>query len=153
MSILDDVVAMKTLDPSNVLGSTALFADQCKQAWDESAQIKFPASYNKIYNIVVCGMGGSRFTPKTIKELYKDRIKEPYEIIEDYTLPAYVDQDTLVVLSSFSGSTEEVVSCARHAIERKAKLTAVVAGGVVAEMAKSHGFPAYIFDPKYNPCG
>jgi len=153
MNILDDVVAMKTLDPSNVLGSTSLFADQCKQAWEESSVITFPSSYNQIYNIVVCGMGGSRFTPKTIKELYKDRITEPYEINEDYNLPAYVDEDTLVILSSFSGSTEEVISCARQAIERKAKVTAVVGGGTLAEMAKTHGFPAYIFSPKFNPCG
>jgi glucose/mannose-6-phosphate isomerase len=153
MSILDDIVGMRTLDPANVLGSTGLFADQCKQAWDESSSIKFPSSYNQLYNIVVCGMGGSRFTPKTVKELYKDRIKEPYEIIEDYTLPKYVDGNTLVILSSYSGSTEEVVTCARQAMDRKAKVTAVAAGGTIADMSKARGFPAYIFTPKYNPCG
>lgn len=146
MKTLDDIALMKSLDPSNVLGSTGLFADQCQQAWVESSSLKFPDSYNQIYNIVVCGLGGSRFTPKTIKELYRDRIKEPYEIIEDYTLPNYVDKDTLVILSSYSGTTEEVLACAKDAKKRGAKITAV-AGASITDG------PAYIFTPKYNPCG
>jgi glucose/mannose-6-phosphate isomerase len=85
--------------------------------------------------------------------LFKDRIKEPYEIVEDYTLPRYADHDTLVVLSSYSGSTEEVVSCAKDALARKARLTAVAGGGTIAQMAKENGFPAYIFSPKFNPSG
>lgn len=153
MMNLDDIVGMKTLDPSNVLGSTGMFADQCKQAWEESSTIPFPDTYKQIYNIVVVGMGGSRFTPKTIKELYRDRIKEPYEIVEDYTLPSYVDGDTLVVLSSFSGTTEEVIACGKDALARGAKLTAVAQGGKVGEMMKEHKFPAYIFNPTFNPCG
>lgn len=145
MTNLDDVAAMKKLDPKGVLESTAMFPDQCKQAWREASVIQFPPSYQPIYNIVVCGMGGSRFTPRTIKELFADRIKEPYEIVEDYTLPAYVDKDTLVVLSSYSGTTEEVLSCGQDAIKRGAKVTAVSQRASVPV--------GYLFDPKHNPCG
>lgn len=153
MKSLDDIVAMKTLDPSDVLGSTGFFADQCEQAWSESSTLKFPSSYDNIRSVVVCGMGGSRFTPKTIKELFKDRIKTSYEIIEDYTLPKYVDKDTLVILSSFSGTTEEVIACGKEALARGAKVTAVVQGGPIATMLKEHSLTGYVFDPKYNPCG
>lgn len=155
MKTLDDISSMKKLDPSGVLESTVLFPDQCKQAWDEASAIKFPATYDQIYNIVVCGMGGSRFTPKTIKELYRDRIKEPYEIVEDYTLPSYVDKDTLVVLSSYSGTTEEVLACGQDAIKRGAKLTGIMMNrnGKIASFLKDKGATAYVFDAKYNPCG
>lgn len=142
---LDDVAAMKKLDPKGVLESTIKFADQCEQAWKEASAILFPASYSAIYNVVVCGMGGSRFTPRTIKELFRDRIKEPYEIAEDYILPAYVDKDTLVILSSYSGTTEEVLSCGQDAIKRGAKVTAVSQSATVPV--------GYLFDPKHNPCG
>lgn len=153
MTNLDDVKAMQTLDPSGVLRSTAMFADQCQQAWNEASALVFPPKYDQIYNIVVCGMGGSRFTPKTIKELFRDRIKEPYEIVEDYTLPAYVDKDTLVVLSSYSGTTEEVISCGQDAIRRGARLAAVASGGKVTQLLKENNCRGYIFDPKFNPCG
>lgn len=131
---------------THVLESTAHFPDQCQQAWEESTKIVFGEEYQNIYNIVVCGMGGSRFTPKSIKELFRDRIKEPYEIVEDYTLPAYVDHDTLVILSSYSGTTEEVLSCAQDAAKRGARVTAVSTKKIVDA-------PSYIFNPKYNPCG
>lgn len=130
----------------NVLDSTRQFPDQCKQAWEESSKIVFGDDFKNIYNIVVCGMGGSRFTPETIKYLFKDRIKEPYEIIEDYTLPAYVDHDTLVVLSSYSGTTEEVLACKAEALKRGARITAV-------SSKKMTEGPSYVFNPKYNPCG
>lgn len=155
MKNLDDIDAMKKIDPSGVLASTGMFADQCQQAWEEASKISFPADYESIYNIVVCGMGGSRFTPRTIKELFRDRIKEPYEIVEDYTLPAYVDKDTLVILSSFSGTTEEVLACGQDAIKRGARLSGVMKNGdsKVSSFLKASGTTAYFFDPKHNPCG
>lgn len=153
MANLDNVEELQKLDPSGVLESTGKFADQCRQAWAEASAIQFPNTYRDIQNIVVCGMGGSRFTPRTIKELYKDAIRLPYEIVEDYALPAYVGPSTLVVLSSYSGTTEEVVSCGKDAIARGAKLTGVAMGGAIDEMLRSQSVPAYLFTPTHNPCG
>ncbi len=152
MNSLDDLAPMKALDPSDVLGSTALFAKQCEQAWQESSKLVFPETYKPIYNVVVCGMGGSRFTPKAIRDVFFDRIKEPVEFVDDYDLPAYVDRDTLVILSSFSGTTEEVIACGQEALKRGAKVTAVVGGGKIADMLKEHNLVGYVFNPKYNPC-
>ena len=135
----------------NVLASINNFPDQCLQAWQESSQITFPDDYKHVNNIVVCGMGGSRFTPKTIKELYRDQIKLPYEIVDDYTVPNYVNADSLVILSSYSGTTEEIVACGQDAIKRGAKLTGITSGGPIADLLKNH--PAYIFNPIHNPSG
>src|SRR4030042_6583302 len=99
---LNDTDAMKKLDPTGVLNSTAMFPDQCETAWKESSTMEFPGDFRNIRDIVVCGMGGSRFTPKTVKELFRDRITVPYEIVEDYSLPRYVNEKSLVVLSSYS---------------------------------------------------
>lgn len=119
--------------------------DQCQTAWDDSSKIKFPAPYSLVKNIVVCGLGGSRFTPLTIKYLYADKIKLPYEIIDDYNLPAYVDQNTLVILSSYSGTTEEVLSCAQQAVAKKAQIAQVSSKSIL-------DVPGYIFNPdKFNP--
>lgn len=145
MHSLDDVVAMKKLDPSGVFESTAMFPDQCASAWEESQKVSFPEEYKKVKNIVVCGMGGSRFTPKTIKYLFRKYIRLPYEICEDYTVPGYVNSDSLVILSSYSGTTEEMLSAGKDAQTKGAKIAVV--------SSKKMDAPGYYFDPKFNPCG
>jgi len=148
---LDNIIELEKQDPSGVLNSIELFTKQCRQAWEESRRIDFPQDYTKARNIVVCGMGGSRFTPKTIKELFRDRISVPYEIVEDYNLPAYVNEESLVILSSYSGSTEEILSCGKEALKRKAMMTGIMNGGIIAEFLKSNSRPVYIFEAKHNP--
>ena len=119
--------------------------DQCQSAWGDSSKLKFPDSYFTIKNIVVCGLGGSRFTPLTVKYLFADKIKLPYEIIDDYNLPAYVNENTLVILSSYSGTTEEVISCRDQALAKKAQITQVSSKSIL-------DVPGYIFNPtKFNP--
>ncbi len=154
MQNLDDVAAMKAKDPSGVLDSTGMFADQCKQAWEESTQVVFPENYKKVRNIVVAGMGGSRFTPKTVGSLYRKNISVPYEICEDYTVPGYVNHDSLVILSSYSGSTEEVLSAGKDALSKGAKIAGIMhAGSSIGKWLTDQNAPAYLFEAKFNPCG
>lgn len=98
-------------------------------------------------------MGGSRFTPRAIKELYKEEIRIPYEICEDYSVPGYVNSDSLVILSSYSGTTEEVVAAGNHAIQKGAKLAAISVGGEVRKMVEGNGGVGYFFTPDLNPSG
>lgn len=154
MDNLDDIAAMAKRDPSGVLASTEMFPDQCAAAWEESQKVAFPEDYKDIKNIVVCGMGGSRFTPKSIGALMRKHITVPYEICEDYTVPGYVNSDSLVILSSYSGTTEEVLSAGKDALSTGAKLAGIMKdGGVVAQFLRENKAPAYFFDPKFNPCG
>lgn len=145
MNTLDDVEAMIARDPKGVLASTGMFADQCGAAWEQSQEVAFDEKFRKARNIVVCGMGGSRFTPKTIASLYRKYINVPYEICEDYSVPGYVNGDSLVILSSYSGTTEEVLSAGRDAQKKGAM--------VIAIMNKKMDVPGYYFEPKYNPSG
>jgi glucose/mannose-6-phosphate isomerase len=133
--------------------SLKLLPEQFDEAWRQSSNIKHDWNINEIKNIVVCGMGGSRFTPLTVKYLYSDRIKVPYEIVDQYNLPNYVDSNSLVILSSYSGITEEVISCANEAFAKKSFVSAVSAGGEIGNIIKGKGLPAYIFVPKNNPSG
>jgi len=124
------------------------FKKQLKQSFEESQKINVPQGFQKI---VLCGMGGSRFPALIIKELFKSEINVPFVVNDDYNLPGFVDKDTLVVLSSYSGTTEEVIVCGHKALEKKAKLIGICAGGEVALFLKKINAPVYIFDPVYNP--
>jgi len=82
-----------------VLESINFFPEQVKNSLEKSLKLNLPKKYQQIENIVACGMGGSRFPHHIIKELFKEEIKIPYLINDDYSLPGFVDNNTLVILS------------------------------------------------------
>lgn len=153
MITIDDIKDMKQKDPQDVYGSTVKFPDQCEEAWNETKDMSFPDEYKHVDNVVVAGMGGSRFTPRIVKELFYDQITKPYEIVDTYALPRYVRDQSLVILSSYSGTTEEVLSCGLDAQTRGAKVMGICKAGPIGEMLTQNNFPRYLFSAQHNPSG
>jgi glucose/mannose-6-phosphate isomerase len=116
-------------------------------AWHDTREIVVPKTYAEVTNIFMCGMGGSALGPEMLAAVFTDRLKLPVTLVRDYVLPAAVTSKSLVVLASFSGTTEETLAAAEEARKRKAKLMVICAGGPLAEFAKKHRLPAYIFTP------
>lgn len=145
---------VERLDKSEMLFSIESFPNQCQQAWEEARNVKIPPKYREVENIVVSGMGGSTLGTHIIQTLYgKSGLKIPLQIINDYHLPAYAGEETLVVLSSYSGGTEETLSCAQDALQAKSQILGITTGGKLAEFLRRNNLPGYIFQPKFNPCG
>ena len=136
-----------------VLESINFFPEQVKNSLEKSLKLNLPKKYQQIENIVACGMGGSRFPHHIIKELFKEEIKIPYLINDDYNLPGFVDSNTLVILSSYSGMTEEVLTTGQKAYEKKAKIIGISTGGKLKEFINKINAPGYFFNPIYNPSG
>lgn len=122
--------------------------DQSLQAWSEVSLLKFPKDYEKLNNIVVSGMGGSTLSTHILKSLYKFNV--PIEIVEDYHLPEWADESTFVLLSSYSGNTEETLSCGHDALKNHCKITGICIGGLLQEFLNKNNLPAYVVDPKFN---
>src|SRR5437667_170505 len=121
-AILDDIAAIKALDSQNMRASLELLHEQMKSIYFEAAQLTIPARYQRAKKIVVCGMGGSTLPAHIIKTVYAGNLAVPFEIVNGYHLPAYVGKDTLVIASSYSGTTEEAISGATEARKRGALL-------------------------------
>ena len=150
---LNDVGAMRDMDPSNVYGSIAKLADQAKQAWNEIGSLTFPASYRRATALVVSGMGGSSIGAHLVQAVYRDWLLVPFVLSNDYHLPNFVGKKTLVVLSSYSGGTEEVLMAAEEALEKKAMITGITTGGGLADFLREHGLTGYVFEARHNPAG
>ncbi len=149
MEILDNPQELKKLDSGNVIGSIESLPKQIEAAWNESKNIKLPDSFKDIKNIVVSGMGGSALGPHIIRSLFRPKI--PFQIVNDYQLPSFVSQDTLVILSSYSGNTEETVTTGEEAARKTKKIIAISSGGKLIDLAKRENFPFYQFTTTYNP--
>lgn len=151
-TILDSREAIAALDKSNMLGSVEALHKQLPQAWEETQALSFTPSA-KIEQVVLAGMGGSALGADVIKTLYKSQLKVPFDIVRDYSLPAYVGPQTLVILASYSGTTEEVLSAAQEAVNKKTQVMVIAAGGTLIDLAKQHGWTYYQINPKHNPSG
>ncbi|MDO8509713.1 MAG: SIS domain-containing protein [bacterium] len=150
---LNDIQKIKTLDSKNMLGSLELLGAQISEVGVVFQGLKLPESYKNCKNIVVAGMGGSALGAHIIKTLFAKNLAVPVEIINHYELPAYVSEESLVVVSSYSGTTEEAVSAFKSATNKNASVVVICAGGELAKLAEEKKVPALVFTTKNNPCG
>ena len=142
MSILDDVEQIRSGDPDNMYNRIFDFPEQLADALKIGKMWKIdPGEFTEIKNIVVIGMGGSAIGGDLIRGLLASKLLIPFSVCRHYTLPEYVDDETLVIVSSYSGDTEETLSALQDALDRKAMIAAVSTGGMLQEIAKINEIP------------
>ncbi|MBI1222738.1 MAG: bifunctional phosphoglucose/phosphomannose isomerase [Bacteroidetes bacterium] len=102
-------------------------------------------------NVVIGGLGGSGIGGTITKSYFIHEFPIPVEVINDYFLPAYVDSNSLVVLGSYSGNTEETLSMLEDALKRSAKVLIICSGGHLMEKAKELNLIHYAIEQGYQP--
>jgi glucose/mannose-6-phosphate isomerase len=113
----------------------ASFTAQLRQAVEIGEKAAFTKPSAPIRNVVITGLGGSGIGGSIINQIIENEIRVPLVVNKDYFLPAFVGPDTLVVVSSYSGNTEETLAAMEIAMERGAKIVCVTSGGKVQEIA------------------
>lgn len=145
--MLDKEKTYIAIDPEDIRYGVEHLAEQVRSAWSTTRNFKAPAAYRNVTSVVVAGMGGSALGPEMLQTAFASRAQVPITLVRDYRLPAWVDAKTLVILSSFSGTTEETLAVAEEVKKKKLKAVVVAAGGRLVEMAEEQGWPAYVFVP------
>src|SRR3990167_3847886 len=102
------------IDNSNMLKVLEEFPHQCRTALELT---KGMSVSGKVDKIVVAGMGGSAVGGDLLKSYMRDS-KIPVFVVKDYSLPGFVDENTLVFAVSYSGNTEETLSVFDAATKR-----------------------------------
>jgi glucose/mannose-6-phosphate isomerase len=151
---LNNLKDYKKLDSSMIAESIEYLPDQFRQALRDGELIKIPKEYARINKVAINGMGGSNLGGRILQSCFKDIMKAPLLIEPGYQVPAYVDQNTLFILSSYSGTTEETLSVYKEVKKRGAKILAITAHGKNNKLEKimlKDDIPGYIFHPEYNP--
>lgn len=112
------------------------FTNHLAQAIEIGGKVSFSKPKNTINQVLICGLGGSGIGGTIISQLIKQEIKIPIVINKDYFIPEFVNQNTLVVCSSYSGNTEETLSMYEKAKAKGAEIAIITSGGKFAELAK-----------------
>lgn len=126
------------LDKEGMYNEIALFSDQCKEAFSHNEKVK--GSFDKI---IICGMGGSAIAGDLLKHL----IDMEVFVVRDYVLPKIIDKHTLLIAVSYSGNTEETISCLKESLGLDCKVAVITSGGKAEDIAKQNQL-AYVNVPK-----
>ena len=132
--MLDQADVISRYDQHDILGVIASQPKQLRQTYSAAGLAKFKGATS----IVVAGMGGSALAAEFVKSWLGDRLPVPLIIVRNYELPAFVDKHTLVIASSYSGNTEETVSCLQEAEQRGAMIVEISTGGHLQDEGKAH---------------
>jgi glucose/mannose-6-phosphate isomerase len=96
-------------------------------------------------------MGGSAIGGEFIQRIAALENGLPVRVHRDYGLPPLVDKHTLLIFSSYSGNTEETISCFAESLRTEAKKLVLTTGGKLRELAEKEGFPVLPIDYRAPP--
>ncbi|MFC1993223.1 bifunctional phosphoglucose/phosphomannose isomerase [Chloroflexota bacterium] len=151
MNNLDDPQIFKQIDPEGMLACLHDMPALCDKAWRMAMGFNLPPDYSKVNKVVVLGMGGSAIGGDMVSSLAASEAKPPVIVHRDYNLPAFVDAQTLVIASSYSGNTEETLSSFEQALKTGARNLVITTGGKLKDIADKRNVPIFSFDYKSQP--
>jgi glucose/mannose-6-phosphate isomerase len=140
---LDDLDRHKQLDAGNMHREIAGFPKQMRDAiglvddldWSRTRPTT-PAG------ICFCGMGGSAIGGDLARSYWEHLSPVPFLVVRNYQLPMFINEHWSVIVSSYSGNTEETLSALADASSRRCRqVVALASGGRLAEMAAEHQWP------------
>lgn len=131
--------AIRAVDRANLLDDVLAMPAHARDALfrAESARLE-PVDAR---GVLVCGVGGSAIGADLARAALGPRLVRPLVTVRDYALPAGASADDLVLCSSYSGGTEEALSCFAAAGEVGARRIVATTGGRLGEEARAAGAP------------
>lgn len=146
--MLDDLKLIHERDTQDTLGVAADQWQQLNYVFTPSGRREF----GSVRNVVYAAMGGSALAAPLVKTW--PGVPVPLEVVRDYDLPGYVGRDTLVILSSYSGGTEETLSALEQAEAKGAQIAIVTSGGKLQEAAEAKDYLLMLLpQTRFARCG
>ena len=132
---------IRAADPQGMYDLIRNFPQQVREAAAIGTAARINLRARGTESIVLCGLGGSAIGGDLLRSYLAADLKIPFLINRHYTLPAFVGPRTLVIVSSYSGNTEETNAAHREALKRRSKILCITSGGTTAKLAKSRKTP------------
>lgn len=127
------------LDSLGVRDATLALGDQVADAVAVGEAIDGLPSGEEIANVLVIGMGASGSVGDVLETVGDLFLPVPVVVAKGYDAPSFVGSDTLVVVVSYSGETEETIQAAEEAAASGGRLLVVTSGGELARLAPTWG--------------
>jgi len=151
VTILDEPKTYQRLDPSGMLQHLHELPDQCQRAWQNALAFELPQSYRRVDRAIILGMGGSAIGGDLLRSLALLENRLPVWVHRSYGLPPLLNENTLLIASSYSGNTEETLSSFVESLQTPAKKLVLTGGGRLRALAEKEGIPVFPIDYQAPP--
>ncbi|MFQ5709095.1 MAG: bifunctional phosphoglucose/phosphomannose isomerase [bacterium] len=138
-------------DTDAMLDRILNFPAQLREAHRITQETDLRFDSTSIANVCLAGMGGSAISGDVVKGLVHTHLRVPMVVNRHYTLPAFVARDSLVILSSYSGNTEETLEAYDQACAKKAQIVCVTSGGKLRSKAEANRHPVVSIPTGFPP--
>ena len=139
---------MGEIDRESMLGATYRLIDAF------SKPLKFPrrlVSQGSWKDLVFLGMGGSASAGDVLLDWLGERIRLPSQVVRDFSIPRFVDAESLVICLSYSGDTKETLHAFQMARRRGCGMIGVGSGGTLERACKKFDIPFLHVQPGLAP--
>jgi len=151
-----DLEELEKIDSKKMFEVYDKWPDIAKESYEQELS-KY--EFNDIDHVIFSGMGGSG----TIGDIFSSILSKNNihtSVVKGYLLPKTVDENTLVVVTSVSGNTQESLTTLKNSKNSQAKFIAFSSGGMIKEYALKNkinyqeikmehspraSFPKYVF--------
>lgn len=145
-----DSTAVAAVDSTGQAAEMLALGDHLEDAlWRVESAAIAPADASG--GLIVAGMGGSAIGGRLAAAAAGQRLRRPLVVADGYTLPGWAGPDTLVLCSSYSGTTEETLAAYDDAVERGAPRIVATTGGELAARARRDGVPVIPVPGGFQP--
>lgn len=149
---LDNLKEISKIDKENMLDLLVSFPKQCEDALFIRERSRIKASYKRRYShIVFTGVGGSAIGADIVKGYVGGELDTPIFVNRDYTIPRFVNKNSLVFAISYSGNTEETLSAYTCAKKSAANIAVITSGGKLKELALKNNDMLIVIPKGYPP--
>ena len=126
---------LEKIDSKKIFKVYDKWPDIAKESYEQEF---LKPEFKDIDHIVFAGMGGSG----TIGDVFSSVLSKNdihTSVVKGYLLPKTVDENTLVVVTSVSGNTQESLTILQNSKNNKAKFIALSSGGMIKQYAMKNG--------------
>ena len=138
-------------DKHNMIDMISSLPKQISEMIDSLLEWEPNKKFEGISNIVICGMGGSAIAGDLLCNMVKDKLSIPIYVVRDYHLPSWVNSKSMVILSSYSGNTEETLSCLEDSLNKESISVCITTGGTLQDKSKELELDCIIMPTGYQP--
>ena len=142
---LESAEVRQRVDPSGFHQLLERLPQQSRDAWAMGLAADLGDTPPHPARVLLAGVGGSAIGADVAATLATDLSSTPVQVIRNYHLPP-LTPDTLVILCSFSGNTEETLSAFDEVVAAGARGIAITTGGILKERAGAAKMPVLTYE-------